>query len=69
MLRIHADDLIGKSVFRIFGNQPHVVKDARRALAANDFTSQVEIGDATLEVHFSPSILQITTDQNNSHCH
>ena len=47
---------VGKSIFHLYSNYPGIIKDARRALAGEEFSSFTEIPDFGLsfETHWSP---------------
>ena len=47
---------VGKSIFHLYGKYPEVIRDARRALAGEEFSCLAELPDVGLsfETHWSP---------------
>jgi two-component system, cell cycle sensor histidine kinase and response regulator CckA len=48
--------VIGQSIFHLYGNYPQVIRDAQRALAGEEFSCFAELADVGLsfETHWSP---------------
>ncbi|MDQ6651917.1 MAG: PAS domain S-box protein, partial [Acidobacteriota bacterium] len=54
-------ELVGRSVFEIYGDNPEVLENVRRALAGETFSKAVDVGDVSFEARYSP-----LTDEANS---
>ncbi|MEX2214382.1 MAG: PAS domain-containing protein [Phycisphaeraceae bacterium] len=48
--------LVGKSVFELYQDQPDILKAVRRGLAGETFTDHAQVGEAWLETRFTPMI-------------
>ncbi len=53
-LRHKPGQVVGQSVFDVFREVPAVLRDVRRALDGETFTSTVDIGRLTYETHYMP---------------
>ena len=47
-------ELVGQSVFDLFGHHPQIPEDIRRAMAGEEFTSTVQVYTMTYEIRYSP---------------
>lgn len=54
-------ELVGRSVFEVYADNPEVVNNVRRALARETFSTVVDFGDISFETRYSP----LTDDANN----
>ena len=54
-------EMVGRSVFEIYGDNPEVLENVRRALAGEVFSTTVYVGDVALEARYSP-----LTDEGNN---
>jgi PAS domain S-box-containing protein len=55
-LGLQPAQVVGQSVFHIYGNYPNIIRDVERALAGEEFTCLCELADVGLsfETHWSP---------------
>jgi len=55
-LGLLSGQVVGQSIFHLYGNYPHLVQDVRRALAGEEFSCFTELADAGLcfETHWAP---------------
>ena len=53
-LNIAPDSVIGKSVYDLYSDAPHIVDDIQRALRGETFTSTIEVADSVFESNFLP---------------
>jgi len=60
-LSLKPGELVGKSVFEVYAEQPTVLENIRRALAGETFTTRTEFFDLVFEVRYSP----LTDERNN----
>ncbi|HZY09813.1 MAG TPA: PAS domain S-box protein [Bacteroidota bacterium] len=70
-LGLKPDEVVGRSVFDVYRDVPSIITNVRRALAGEEFTSTVEVGDVIFETHYTPvfdanhtvqSIIGVATD-------
>ncbi|MDQ2920848.1 MAG: PAS domain S-box protein, partial [Acidobacteriota bacterium] len=54
-------EMVGQSVFEIYGDNPEVLENVRRALAGEAFSTIVYVGDVAFEARYSP----LTDEANN----
>ena len=54
-------EMVGRSVFEIYADNPEVLENVRRALAGEVFSTTVCVGDVALEARYSP-----LTDEGNN---
>lgn len=54
-------ELVGRSVFDVYADNPEVLNNVRRALASETFSTVVDFGDIAFETRYSP----LTDDTNN----
>src|SRR4029079_5559424 len=47
-------EMVGRSIFDIYGDNPEVLGNFRRALAGAAFSRAVEVGALTFEARYSP---------------
>ena len=47
-------EIVGQSVYDVYGDVPQIVEDIRRALAGEEITSTVPVGEFTFESRYSP---------------
>ncbi|HEX2188485.1 MAG TPA: PAS domain S-box protein [Longimicrobiaceae bacterium] len=52
-LGLRAGEVVGRSVFDVYRDSPQVLEEVRRALAGEEFTSCVTLGDQSFEVRYS----------------
>jgi PAS domain S-box-containing protein len=60
-LGVKPDDLVGHSVFELYGHNADIINNIRRALAGETFSATVEIADLAFGTRYSP--LTDETDQ------
>jgi PAS domain S-box-containing protein len=53
-LGLEPNELVGWSAFEVYGDDPAIEGDLRRALSGEAFVSETEIGDRTYENRYSP---------------
>jgi PAS domain-containing protein len=53
--------MVGRSVFEIYGDNPQVLANVRRALAGEAFSTTVDVGEVAFEARYSP-----LTDEGNN---
>lgn len=53
-LGLKAGEVVGKSVFELYGHYPHVVQHIRRALAGEAFTALADLSGVMFETWYSP---------------
>lgn len=53
-LGLSSGEAVGRSVYEMYGNNPAVLQNFRRALAGETFESTVEVEDSVYEVWYSP---------------
>jgi PAS domain S-box-containing protein len=53
-LGLEPDDLLGKSIFEVYGDVDKVTAAAERALGGESFRYTLTLGDTTLETHYKP---------------
>ena len=53
-LGLRPGEVVGRSVFDLYGHVPQIVEDARRALAGRAFSSVVEVGGLVFESWYGP---------------
>jgi len=49
-------ELVGKSIFEVYGDAPQVLENNRRALAGERFSAPVKVGERVFEVQYSPRL-------------
>ncbi|MFN2515936.1 MAG: PAS domain S-box protein [Pyrinomonadaceae bacterium] len=54
-------EMVGRSVFEIYRDNPEVLQNIRRALAGDTFSRTVDVGDLSFEARYSP----LTDDDDN----
>jgi PAS domain S-box-containing protein len=47
-------EMVGRSVFDLYGDNPEILANFRRALAGETFSRAVDVGDLTFEARYSP---------------
>jgi PAS domain S-box-containing protein len=60
-LSLEPGELVGKSVFEVYADTPHVGENIRRALKGESFTTSVSIGELVFDVRYSP----LTDERDN----
>ena len=60
-LGLKPGEVVGQSVFDLYADNPEVIKNIRRALAGETFSSAVDLGDLSFEARYSP----LTDDAGN----
>jgi PAS domain S-box-containing protein len=53
-LGLKAGELVGRSVFDVYADNPEVLSHTRRALAGEAFSASVAVGDLSFETRYSP---------------
>jgi PAS domain S-box-containing protein len=53
-LGIQTAQVVGKSIFKLFQNQPKIIHDIERALAGNSFTAESRVQNSIFETTFTP---------------
>jgi PAS domain S-box-containing protein len=53
-LNLKPGDLVGRSVFDFYRDNPQILRNVRRALNGESFSDAVEVGDLTFETRYSP---------------
>jgi PAS domain S-box-containing protein len=46
-------EVVGRSIFEVYADQPAILEDARRVLAGEEFASEHEVGDIVLETRYT----------------
>jgi PAS domain S-box-containing protein len=54
-------EMVGRSVFEIYADNPEILANVRRALAGETFTTTVDVGEVAFEARYSP----LTDEANN----
>ena len=54
-------EMVGRSVFEIYGDNPQVLANVRRALAGEAFSTTVDVGEVAFDARYSP-----LTDEGNN---
>ena len=52
-LGLSPGEVVGRSVFEVYAGEPKILEDQRRALAGEEFTSHIELGELLLEARYS----------------
>jgi PAS domain S-box-containing protein len=60
LLGLKPGEVVGRSVFKLYSNEPNILAGIRRALSGEAFTEVVEVGKRFFETHYTP-----LRDQNN----
>ncbi len=55
-LNMKPGDLVGRSVFNVYRDNPPILRNIRRALGGEMFSDAVEVGDLTFETRYSPLV-------------
>jgi PAS domain S-box-containing protein len=55
-------EMVGRSVFEIYRDNPEVLRNVRRALAGETFSTAVDVGEVSFEARYSP----LTDEANNA---
>jgi two-component system, cell cycle sensor histidine kinase and response regulator CckA len=53
-LNLRSRDLVGRSVFELYGDHPEIIRNARRVLAGETFTAVSVLGQVAVETWYSP---------------
>ncbi len=53
-------EMVGRSVFEIYGDNPQIIDNVRRAMAGEAVSATVDVGEVTFEARYSP-----LTDESN----
>ena len=60
-LGLKSGEVVGRSVFDLYRDEPGVLESIRRALAGEAFTGTIDVGDLTFETRYTP----LTDDASN----
>lgn len=53
-LGLQPNEVVGKSVYQLYADQPDILVDIGRAMSGESITSTVKLGPITFECHYSP---------------
>lgn len=53
-LGLRSGELVGRSIFEVYGDRPHMLAHARRALAGEAYTAVVQLDGLTFEMRLAP---------------
>ena len=53
-LGLKPGEVVGRSAFEVYKDNPYIIRDIRRALAGEDVTATTDVVDLTFETHYTP---------------
>ena len=55
LLGLEAGEIVGQNLFELYADVPQILEDARRALAGEEFTSTIDLGNLVFESRYTPT--------------